>query len=284
MNIKNAITKKLATSSFKLKQNSPHILFVGGIGCVIAGTVLACKATLKVEPLLDEVKEDINAVKNELVDQPSHQRDVAYTYARSAALITKPYIPALIVGGAGIAALTGAHVQLTRRNTALTVGYAALHKAYSEYRARVREELGEEKERDLYLGMTEETVVGEDGKKQVVKVVDPNKTSEYARFFDQGCPAWKKNAEMNRLFIQCQQNYANQRLLARGYLFLNEVYDSLGLDISAAGQNVGWFLNGDGDNFVDFGMFEVRNSDFINGNEPTILLDFNVDGLIIDKI
>lgn len=280
MSIKNKITTLAARQSLKLKKNSPHLLFVGGIAGIITGTVLACRATLKIEPMLDEIKAEIDEINNADVSQ----RDVAYVYGKSTARLLRAYGPAVAVSGLSIAALTGAHIQMSRRNTALTIAYAGLHQAYMEYRARVREELGDDRELDLYFGSTDEKVKGEDGKMHDVKVVDPNKMSPYARFFDEGSANWQKNAEFNRLFVQCQQNYANNLLHARGHLFLNEVYDMLGIERSSAGQAVGWVINSDGDNFVDFGLFEAHAKGFVNGYEPRILLDFNVDGVVIDKI
>jgi hypothetical protein len=284
MSIKNTVTRSLAKSKLKVKNNSPHILFVAGLGGVIAGTVLACRATLKVEPMLDEMKEDIQAVKAAQDGESVNQQDLAYAYGVNAARLARSYAPAIIVGGLGIAALTGSHVQLSRRNTALTIAYAGLHQAYLDYRERVRAELGEEREKELYFDLTPCEIEDENGKLKQVMSVDPNKLSVYARIFDESNPNWHKNAEYNRLFIQCQQNYANNLLQARGSLFLNEVYDMLGIDRSSAGQFVGWFLNSDGDNFVDFGLFETYSARFVNGYERSIILDFNVDGVIVNKI
>jgi hypothetical protein len=122
----------------------------------------------------------------------------------------------------------------------------------------------------------------EDGTKELIPHVDPNKWSPYARFFDEGSPEWKKNSELNRLYVQCQQNYANNLLRARGHVFLNEVYDMLGIDRSQAGSVVGWVIGTDGDNYVDFGLQRAFSSGLIG--ERNILLDFNVDGVIYDKI
>jgi hypothetical protein len=63
----------------------------------------------------------------------------------------------------------------------------------------------------------------------------------------------------------------------------------LGIDRSKAGSVVGWVITkeGTGDNFIDFGVFDGDNPrarDFVNGREGSILLDFNVDGVIYDKI
>ena len=137
----------------------------------------------------------------------------------------------------------------------------------------------------------EETVVDDKGKEKTVKktieVADPNTYSDYARFFDDGCIGWDKDAEYNLMFLKQQQNYANEMLKSKGHLFLNEVYDMLGIPRTKAGQVVGWIYDEKkpvGDNFVDFGMYDInrpKNRDFVNGYERTIILDFNVDGDIL---
>ena len=109
--------------------------------------------------------------------------------------------------------------------------------------------------------------------------------SPYARFFDSSCPEWSKDPEMNKLFLKQTENYMNDKLRAQGYLFLNEVYDQLGMARSKVGQVVGWIDNPEnpaGDNHVDFDIYSDRNQDFINGIETDALLDFNVDGCILD--
>ena len=117
-----------------------------------------------------------------------------------------------------------------------------------------------------------------------IKSVD---TSDYARFFDSECPNWSKDAELNLAFLKHSERYASEVLKNKGYLFLNDVYDILGFSRSQAGQVVGWIYdekNPVGDNYVDFDIYSERNQGFINGSNDSALLDFNVDGIIIDKI
>jgi hypothetical protein len=87
------------------------------------------------------------------------------------------------------------------------------------------------------------------------------------------------------MFIRSQQNYANDLLNARGHVFLNEVYDMLGIERTSAGAVVGW-VRGNGDNEIDFGVLNDLHSGqrFINGDERSVLLDFNVDGVVYDLI
>lgn len=291
----NMVSRKVGRATLITKKNSPHIFFGLGLAGVVTSTVLACKATLKLDKTLDEIKrekDDLLQLKNPTnmygADETSYSereyyRDLGYVYTKSALKLGRLYAPSIVVGTVGIAALTGSHVQMTRRNTALTVTLAAVSRAYDEYRLRVAEVVGEDKELDLYRGIHDEKVMI-DGKKELVKVIDPNGFSPYARLFDESNPNWKPNAEMNRITIQAQQNYFNHRLRAYGHVFLNEVFDALGFERSQAGAIVGWLCNGDGDCYVDFGIFEAYNAQFINNQERSVWLDFNVDGIIYDKI
>lgn len=107
--------------------------------------------------------------------------------------------------------------------------------------------------------------------------------SVYARCFDEGCYGWQKSAEYNLTFLKHAMQYANDMLKNKGHVFLNEIYDMLGIPRSKAGQIVGWRLNGpNSDNFIDFDLDAPRNANFINGKTNVVLLDFNVDGPILD--
>lgn len=173
---------------------------------------------------------------------------------------------------------------------ALTAAYGALEKGFNEYRGRVVEKYGEEEDRNLRYGTMQVQIEDpETGKTKTVTRVDPNDPSIYARFFDEMSSSWNRDPEYNMIFLKCQQNYANDLLRSRGHVFLNEVYDMVGVPRSKAGAVVGWILskNGETDNFIDFGVFEGRTDvarDFVNGVEGAILLDFNVDGVIWDKL
>lgn len=115
---------------------------------------------------------------------------------------------------------------------------------------------------------------------------DVTSYSQYARFFDEQSPSWNDNSEMNLAFLKLQEQYANDKLKSVGHLFLNDVYDMLGIPRTKAGQVVGWVYeenNPNGDNYVDFGLSEVGASRFVNGYEKSVLLDFNVDGEILSK-
>lgn len=283
--VPNVVSRSVAHKVLVAKKQSPHIFFGLGVAGVVGSTVLACRATLKLDKDLDEIKRDLQNVKDfrestDITDQ-EYAQELGHVYIKAAYKMGRLYGPSVILGGISIAALTGSHIQMTKRNAALTVTLAAVSKAFDDYRIRVAEEIGEERELELHRGISRE-VLEDTG--EVVKLHDPNCLSPYARIFDEACPEWKKDPELNRIFIQCQQKYANDKLRARGHVFLNEVYDSLGLERSRAGAIVGWVIGGEGDDYIDFGMFETINARFINGMERSVILDFNVDGVVYDKI
>lgn len=288
-----SLTRGFGRQVLVLKKQSPHIFFVAGVIGSVTSTVMACRATLKLSGTLEEIQKDLNDVKQtkstvshalqetsvEEYVNAEYRKDLAYVYLKSGFNIAKLYGPAVIVGAASITALAGSHVQMQRRNAALMAAYAAVQRAYEDYRERVREELGDEKELEIYHSAEVEVV-----DKKKITSADPNSWSPYARFFDEYNKNWVKDPELNRLFVQCNQNYANQVLRARGHVLLNDVYDMLGMERTKAGMVVGWVIGKTGDNFIDFGLYEARNSRFVNGVERSILLDFNVDGVIYDKI
>lgn len=290
-----AISKTVARNSLVLQKNSPGLLFGAGIVGVIGSTVLACRATLKMEEVLDDAKDKLitaKSLQHKDYSETDRQKDITLIYVQTSVKIVRAYGPAIILGGLSIAALTSSHGILTRRNAGLTAAYAALEKGFEEYRSRVVEKYGEEEDRNLRYGSRTEVVKEGKVTHQITRV-GTDEPSIYARFFDRDSSrSWDKVPEYNMIFLRCQQNYANDLLKSRGHVFLNDVYDMLGLKRSTAGSVVGWLgyqsKEGLGDDYIDFGIFSDRSSDcfvdFVNGFEGAILLDFNVDGIIYDKI
>lgn len=288
------------------KKNSPQIMVGAGVVGMVGTVVLASKATLKVEDIVDESKRKLDMIK-QVTENPEdygeyhvedEKRDKAVIYTQTVLSLAKVYAPAIVLGTISVAAILGGHRILHRRNVALGAAYKVVDKSFRKYRNNVIDELGKEKDEWFQHGIKAEKVniteTDENGKAKVVKkekkVVNSNDVSMYARFFDEGNPNWRKTPEYNLVFLKSQQSYANDLLLSRGHLFLNEVYDMLGMDRTQAGQVVGWVVGeGDdaGDNYVDFGIYDNlagNGSDFVNGWEPTTLLDFNVDGVVYDLI
>lgn len=287
------IGRAIARNTLLVQRSSPGVLLMAGVGGMVGSTVLACRATLKMHEVVGEAKNNLDLAKtldHSEYSERDRSRDISLIYFQSTVKIVSLYGPAVVLGCASIYALTSSHNIMTRRNAALTAAYAALEKGFNEYRARVVEEYGEEKDRNFRYGTQQVQIIDpKTDKKKMVTRVGPGDPSIYARFFDLHSSSWGKEPEYNMIFLKCQQNYANDLLNARGHVFLNEVYDMVGVPRSKAGAVVGWLRssNGQTDNFVDFGVFDGNSDaarDFVNGQEGAILLDFNVDGIIYDKI
>lgn len=265
---------KRAGAVSSIGANHPTLFFAAGVTGMVTSTVLACRATLKLEDTLDMIERD-----GGVTSRPP--------MIPAAIKIAKLYAPAALVGIASITMLTKSHNTLVKRNAALSAAYTALDNGFREYRARVVEKYGAEADDEMRYGSEiEKEKVG--GKTVSKTKAGPQAASIYAVWFDEYNPNWGKDPEINKLFLKAQQNYLNDLLHARGHVFLNEAYRVLGFDHTQAGSVVGWILGEDGDNYIDLGVFndddQERIRDFVNGREASILLDFNVDGLIWNKI
>ena len=303
--IMNGAKRSLFKAGLKLRKHSPEILVGVGIVGTVTATVMACKATTKAGDILEEHNTQMDAI-NAVVEmgredytEEVRKKDTAIVYTQTAVKYVKLYAPSIAVGVLSIGCIVYSNNILNKRNAALAAAYATIDRGFKDYRGRVIERFGKELDRELKYNIKaqefEKTEIDENGKETVVKETiniadDPNTYSDYARFFDDGCEGWSKDPEQNLCFLKCQQSYANEKLKSQGYLFLNDVYKMLGIPVTKAGQCVGWIYdekNPIGDNFVDFGFYDTNRTkvrDFVNGYERTILLDFNVDGNILDLI
>ncbi len=294
--VKDFLTSKAGRQVLKVQKHSPTLLFVGGVAGVIGAAVLASRSTLKLDDVLVEAQEELKLVKTtEHVNytEADRQRDLTVIYTRTALKLGKLYAPAVGLGVLSIFALTGSHVILTKRNTALAAAYTVLDRGFRQYQERVEAELGPDKARELRYGL-EDREVYDDESGKIVTVRDKMKTgSVYARLFDETNPNWSKERNYNQFFLASQQQYCNDKLRAQGHLFLNEVHDMLGLDRTREGAVVGWIWNPtcedppQGDGYVDFGIFSGDRESgmrFARGEEGSIWLDFNVDGVIYNLI
>lgn len=302
--MKEKLMKTYKKVELKAIKHSPEILAGVGVVGVIASTVMACKATTKLSDILEESKDQLDQIKTVAVDpayadkysEDDAKKDTTITYVQTGVKVAKLYAPSVILCAGSLGCLLASNNILKKRNAALSAAYMTVDKSFKEYRKRVADRFGEEVEKEIRYNIKakEVTTVDENGNEvtETVKVMDgtddPNTYSDYARFFDESCAAWQNDAEYNLTFLKAQQQYANDLLKSRGRLFLNEVYRMLGIDETKAGQVVGWVYNPDnptGDNFVDFGIYNMQRERvraFVNGYEPNILLDFNVDGVIWD--
>lgn len=288
------------STSFKVKEHSPELLVGAGIVTGIAGAVVACKATTKVDAILEETREKVDLIHTgteageiqgkEYTEEDS-KKDLTIVYTQTGLKIAKLYAPAIGLGLISVSCILASTNIMKKRNVALAAAYTAIDKGFKEYRGRVIERFGERvdyelknniKAKEIEVVETDEngeTTVEKKVVDTVVGVGDP-----YSRFFDASSKYFEKNPELNMFFLTDKEEYANKLLRIKKRLFLNEVYEMLGFDPSKAGQVIGWVWDEDyenGEKRIDFGIFDVHNEakrDFVNGHEQVVLLNFNVDG------
>lgn len=285
----------------KLKKHSPEILVVAGIAGTVVSAVLACKATTKVAEILDETNGTLDtihegmktgAINGQEYTTEDGKKDTVVVYAQTGMKLAKLYGPAIILGTLSITSILASNNILRKRNVALGAAYAAIDKSFKEYRGRVIERFGEQVDTELKYGIKakkfeEIEVDPETGKEKKVKktvmVADPNLQSDYAVYFDSKSRNYETIPDYNRMFLKAQQAFANDKLQTRGHLFLNEVLDDLDLPRTPAGQIVGWTKDGP-DGYVNFRIVEVERETEDGRHEPALLLDFNVEGNIWEKM
>lgn len=298
--IPDALSSKFGTLALNASSHSPKILFAAGIVGFVGTTVLAARATLKVSDILEEHEDRMSHVASlehrdaSYADSKTARKDKTVILVHTALGIAKNYAPALLLGSLSVAALVGSHGILLKRNAGLTAAYVTIDKAFKEYRGRVVKEVGDDKEKHIYLGVEKQDVetTNADGTKTVVKKKVATGVSPYGRLFTEQNPNYQARQELNVFFLRACQEQLNDNLNSKGYVTLNQVYELLGFEPTDAGMVVGWLKDGGpdrkGDGVIDFGIFEdkdqLRVYDYMIGREREIYVDFNVDGTIYGKV
>lgn len=320
--IVNTLGPRVGLASLAIKEHQPEIFLAAGIGAGIASTVMLAKAHRKSEAVFEGVLGEIESV-NEYVEEhnadateenerlvrvanadppqpvthqrslitPEEERKLLFPlYLESGKRAVILYGPSVLMGIASIALILASHSSLRRRNRALISTIALIERGFNEYRKRVRDELGEEADDRFYYGAEARSVntvtVGEDGKKKKKKEKKnhiPEEVSPimYQRVFDETNQNWSNTGDMNEFFLKATERYSNDRLTIKGWITLNSIYESLGFEASPYGAVVGWSKNVPGDDYISFGIDHDIN---MREGDTRFVLDFNVNGVILDHI
>lgn len=281
---------------FKAKKVSPEILLAGGIIIGGAAIISACNASRHLDEVLDEAKDELDILEEtEVFEGTTKKREALKIYANTSLSLLRLYGPSIGLTISSVALIMGSHGILRKRYIGVAATANALNEAFTDYRQRVANLIGEDAEKILAMGgeqIKNVKTTDENGEVQTLKdksivIKNPSK-SPYE--FDFNCftapDTWSDNPTYIMCFLKAQQNFANDLLNSRGHIFLNEVLDMLGLERTPEGAVTGWF-KGVGDNYVDFGMTESYFPDFQLDTDlckKNIHFNFNVDGLIYDMI
>lgn len=283
-----------------LKKHGPEIATGAGVVGVVVSTVWSCRQTLKVQKIVDESNElemKVDKVLNGEVEttekytEEDAKKDLTIIKTQKYIDIAKLYVLPAALGAGSIVLILYGHSMLRKENAALAAAFTGLSEAFREYRNRVKNDIGEDKDREYFTGVKMEDRV------EVDEVTGETKTSKrevsigenlsiYAKEFNDTNPNFNHvRHDQNIYFLKRAESMFNDLLKARGHIFLNEVYDYLRIPRTYAGQFVGW-VSGHGDDCINFGVDryfnELRNGGAYADQTPrTIYLDFNVDGEIL---
>lgn len=298
--------KILVKTKLGIKKHSPEILVAAGIGTGIIAAIVACKQTIKANDIVAEARkslqniEDVKelAANNEVEYTEENEQEDRKTIGMQVAVgMVKTYALPVGLGVLSITCILAGHHILKKRNVALAAAYSALSTDFMNYRKRVVNKYGKDVDFMLKNGLEKQIVANqvvdpETGEvketKEEVLTYEGDKLSQYARVFDEvGSTQWTPSADHNRAFLLMEQNYFNERIRTRGYIFLNEVYERLGFRPTKAGSVVGWVYQNADYEGIDFGIFTAHTqkaAEFLEGTEPSIILDFNVQGDILSLV
>ena len=296
----------LVKTKLGIKKHSPEILVAAGIGTGIIAAIVACKQTIKANDIVAEARkslqniEDVKelAANNEVEYTEENEQEDRKTIGMQVAVgMVKTYALPVGLGILSITCILAGHHILKKRNVALAAAYSALSIDFMNYRKRVVDKYGKDVDFMLKNGLEKQIVANqvvdpETGEvketKEEVLTYEGDKLSQYARVFDEvGSTQWTPSADHNRAFLLMEQNYFNERIRTRGYIFLNEVYERLGFRPTKAGSVVGWVYQNADYEGIDFGIFTAHTqkaAEFLEGTEPSIILDFNVQGDILSLV
>lgn len=297
-----SITTAFYTGVARISKHAPTILSVTASAGVIATGYLAWKAGTRFEDVecrdWDRRKECLrNADTIPDEDVPKIERKNRILFILDT---VRTVAPAAIVGAATITMIYFSNSISKKRLAAMGAAYATLQTAFDGYKRTMVEALGKEsvdkilKPKLPNVGKSAEEILSSDNKSDAANVSDAvvnslKALSPYARIIaEESSTCWDPNEDYTYQNLAAVQLWANRRLERKGHLFLNEVFDQLGLSRTREGAVVGWLKNGEGDNYVSFGDFDASiyrvPSDDYTRVDSNFIVDFNVDGVIWDKI
>lgn len=300
--------KKVAGNSLLFaKAHAPEMLVGGGIIGYGATVYSACKATVKTRDILDSRDEVIEYATGHDFPEEVKAEKIKDANAIARRAIIKAYIPAATMGLCSTAMVLGGYRMINGRLVATAAAYKALETGFDRYRGNVIDEFGKDVDWRMLNGIRKEDLEKAEEEREINRAIEADNRRKrlkhkkkrtahqeyYSRIFDQYSDRWQRKwtPDLVIQYLRRKQREANDILKIRKHLFVNEVYDLLGLERSAEGQVVGWIITKNNpDSYVDFGLDDIpedklreilsaeRNEDI------SIRLHFNPDGLIYNLI
>ena len=279
-----SVTRVLSRSAFKVQKHLPEILLVAGVGGAVTSTVMACRATTKAQPVLDEAKNEIDKIHEANSSDEQTKKDLTKVYIQTGKKLVKLYGPSVAVGVASMSCLVGSNVIVRNRLSATLAAYTALSESFRQYRERVEDEIG--------IPKIEQTV-GEGEDAHVIEI--EQEIPCYRFIFDKRNPNWKDNVDFNLMYLRGVHRYLESLLDTRTWATVNDFCKEMSFEQTGDGQINGWFKDPKhpelyGDGYVSFGLVDKNGVESENlqayrrGEVDYIVITLNIDGPIVDRI
>ncbi len=242
------LTKIVKNTQAIMSKHSPEILTGIGIAGMVTAVVLAVKATPKAEKLIENRKEELEVE--------------TLTVVETVKVAWKPYIPTVTTSAFAITCLIGANSVHARRNAAIATAYKISETAFSEYREKVVETIGEKKEKTVREKIAEDHL-----EKNPVNNAQIFMTEKGNTLFREPISGQYFRSDIE--IVKKTINELNEKMLNDpfGYLSMNDLYDALGLEPSSQGDDLGWCVN------KGIIKYDIHAKIAKNG-EPCIVLDY----------
>lgn len=242
------VSKLINSTKIWTQKHSPEILMGIGVTGMVTTTVLAVKATPRALDLIALEKEELK------VDKLTPVETIKATW--------KCYIPAMVLCAASTSCIIGANSVNLKRNAALAAAYKLSETAFTEYREKVVETIGEKKEASVKDAIAKKRVEHKPAAKQEVVLTGKGNTlcfdSISGRYFRSDIDKLRK-----------AENELNKRMLQReNYISLSQFYEEIGLTSTSISDELGWN--------VDTGLIDLYfSSQLADDGTPCVVVQYD---------
>lgn len=303
--------KAAGGSGLFLKAHAPEIMVGGGVAGFVVTVISACKATGKAHEILEAKEEALTAndrcYQEKTLNAGEYEENAKIINRNAKWALIKAYTPTATGLAVSVILVLGGYRMINGRLVKTAAAYKILEDGFGRYRENVRDEFGEETDWRMLNSIRPERLEAAEKEREANREAEADRKRKkrnrekrrtahqevYSKFFDQYSDRWRRSWTPEQVweYLRQKQREANDMLSIRKHIFLNEVYDLLGLDRTEEGAVVGWILTKNNpDSHVDFGLDSMPDEarrKFLSAerNEDIkIWLHFNPDGLIYNLI
>lgn len=295
----------------KTRANAPQTLFYGGIVLMTVGAgygvYKAYKGASEVSEKYNDGKEYIDNLYSKDHKKERFIHGTKNVLSTGLVVAKQQAVPIVIFAGGAVLSCKG-YQKLAARAVMLAGLAAETKKELDGFFGRVSDQYGEDEANKLRYGLQQEVTEVEvtdpatgkvTKKKDIVYKETGIANALYSYILEEGTmdpKYWSDSAFLNKKRLRMVIEQANAILNERGYIFLSEVLRMIGYKGKMTDREhfTGWIKKGlvpdwHGDGFVSDGVTDgmlrtERVQAFISGTEPNVVVNFNVDGYIVDAL